>query len=182
MLDNELAQIMAMAQSAHNQAAATFAPAPATALAAPLTPQICVRQTITECRPFAAPGAPPRYGGALLAVIQNGGSAAVNNTGLRIGIDAAIAEFPPEIRAFLTANNGHFPPAYILINPFSSIRSHHTILSSALKLSRRHCASRVTIACRRCAARAPLNRGVRGGVYPGPGPHPVLKRVGPSTS
>ena len=112
MLENELAQIMAMAQSAHNQAAATFAPAPATALAAPLTPQICVRQTITECRPFAAPGAPPRcYGGALLAVIQNGGSAAVNNTGLRIGIDAAIAEFPPEIRAFLTANNGHFPQA-----------------------------------------------------------------------
>lgn len=132
MLDNELAQIMAMAQSAHNQAAATFAPAPATALAAPLTPQICVRQTITECRPFAAPGAPPRYGGALLAVIQNGGSAAVNNTGLRIGIDAAIAEFPPEIRAFLTANNGHFPPAYILINPFSSIHSHQYILTNPL--------------------------------------------------
>ena len=111
MNDAELAMIMTMAQNAAqtlNQGAPLV---PAPAAAAPPTPQICVRQAITECRPFVPPGSPPRYGGALLAAVQNGGSAAVNNTGLRIGIDTALAEFPPEIRAYLVANNGNFPQA-----------------------------------------------------------------------
>ena len=104
--------LFAMAQQAAAGAVPPAAPA-APIIVAPVasTPAQIVRLTITACRPPVPPGTPSSYGGLLLQATRHGGSAATSDAGCRVAIDQALAEFPVEIRAYVTAHNGSFPPA-----------------------------------------------------------------------
>lgn len=109
----DFTDMMANALLAVQNAGAAPVAAAAPVIVAPVasTPQQVVRTTIAACRPPVPAGAPPRYAGLLLDAICHGGSAATADAGCRAAIDGALADFPPEIRAYVKTHNGHFPPA-----------------------------------------------------------------------
>ena len=119
MAEDDYTAMMAMALQVVMQAGATAPPAPAAVpiFVAPVasTPQQVVRNIIAACRPPVPAGAPPRYAGLLLNAVRHGGSAATADGPCRSSIDGALADFPREIRDYVAAHDGHFPPAGIHI-------------------------------------------------------------------